>query len=355
MIVLPFMVNAALPEWSTFEFIILLADILLGIYAWAIFNLRLEKRIKSKLPNWRGSIMTAFTFLGTLIGGVTLVVGLLTINYNKYVKFKTPSYTSAVPLIKERLVIDEVKLGSTGDDVVVLQTLLYQDTEVYRGPASGYFGEVTRQGALKFQKKHGLDQSGIADLPTRNKLSEIYSYQTREYWLSMIRLMPIIAPITQSTQNVSNNAKWGVSERVEGTEHGWAMRVNNDSTMATAQEIFDALNVYRSKKGVRGLNWDGNLASFALERANFYKANGLDDHAGFKNYIGNDDNRRKLGFRGIGENGSIGYLMTGTHVIEWVFASDAPHDNNQLDSDWSDVRIGVSGTGVDIIFGSTRF
>jgi len=33
-----------------------------------------------------------------------------------------------------------------------------------------------------------------------------------------------------------------------------------------------------------------------------------------------------------------------------VFAGDTPHDNNQLDSSWTAVGIGVSETFVDIIF-----
>jgi uncharacterized protein YkwD len=106
---------------------------------------------------------------------------------------------------------------------------------------------------------------------------------------------------------------------------------------------------------VRGLNWDGNLGSYAQERVAQLVANGgVDDHKGFREYIGNTDNRKRLGFYGLGENASCGFRLTGTHIIEWLFAGDPPHENNQLDPNWSDVGIGISNTCITLIFGYDR-
>jgi uncharacterized protein YkwD len=68
----------------------------------------------------------------------------------------------------------------------------------------------------------------------------------------------------------------------------------------------------------------------------------------------NNDGFGKLGFSSLGENSSYGYLLEGVHLIEWVYAGDAPHDNNQLNSEWSHVGIGVNGTATDLIFGGRK-
>ncbi|HZJ18431.1 MAG TPA: CAP domain-containing protein [Patescibacteria group bacterium] len=143
---------------------------------------------------------------------------------------------------------------------------------------------------------------------------------------------------------------WGVSKQI--SEHTWTMKVGNDQEMAGSQEIMNALNNYRNVHGKGILSWNDGLASFAKSRAEQFNKDGkLDEHAGFNSYFGDPENIRKTGFMKVGENSSVGYKMDGVHIIEWVFAGDAPHDNNQLDLSWSAVGIGVSGAAVDIIFG----
>lgn len=151
-------------------------------------------------------------------------------------------------------------------------------------------------------------------------------------------------------QNKDSNDHWGVSKQV--SDHTWTMRVGEDAQMATSQEIFEALNTYRSVQGKNTLGWNSSLSEYAQSRADFFnKENKLDEHAGFNEYFNNPENIKKTGFYRIGENSSIGYRMTGVHLIEWVFASDAPHNDNQLNSAWTSVGIGVSRTGLDLIFG----
>jgi uncharacterized protein YkwD len=41
-------------------------------------------------------------------------------------------------------------------------------------------------------------------------------------------------------------------------------------------------------------------------------------------------------------------------LIEWVFAKSPEHNANQLDSGWTHVGIGVSGYGVNLIFGGGK-
>jgi hypothetical protein len=56
----------------------------------------------------------------------------------------------------------------------------------------------------------------------------------------------------------------------------------------------------------------------------------------------------------LGENTSCGYRMTAIHMIEWIFAGDIPHDENQLNSRWTHVGIGVNNTCVSLVFGNNK-
>jgi uncharacterized protein YkwD len=163
-------------------------------------------------------------------------------------------------------------------------------------------------------------------------------------------------PITTETTTTSTtttttvkSGSWGVAKQVG--EHSYTMQVGQDDQMASANEILQALNNYRAVHGKNGLGWSSSLADFAQSRANTFSSAGkLDDHAGFNSYFGVEDNIRKTGYTRVGENSSIGYKITGVHLIEWVFASDVPHNENQLNSSWVAVGIGVSGTAVDLVF-----
>jgi uncharacterized protein YkwD len=160
----------------------------------------------------------------------------------------------------------------------------------------------------------------------------------------------VITPTLPPVQTVA--ATWGKATQID--EHTWTMKIQSDIRMATAEEILAALNTYRQGKGRGSLSWDDKLASYAQERAAFFVSNGkLDGHAGFQDYM-NNDGFGKLGFSSLGENSSYGYLLEGVHLIEWVYAGDAPHDNNQLNSEWSHVGIGVNGTATDLIFGGRK-
>ncbi len=145
------------------------------------------------------------------------------------------------------------------------------------------------------------------------------------------------------------NPTWGVAKQVDTVT--WTMQLAQDSNMATAQTIFLALNNYRSKKGSNALSWNDKLAEIAQNRAaTFVKLGKLDDHAGFNSYFTGQGHMKDIGLTGVGENSSFGYHLEGVHLIEWVFAGDAPHNNNQLNPEWTNVGIGVDGSAVDIVF-----
>ncbi len=161
---------------------------------------------------------------------------------------------------------------------------------------------------------------------------------------------PIPASISPSE---TKTGVWGVAERID--EYTYTMRVEQDSVMGTAREILDALNNYREKHGSGKLSWDDKLAAFAKERVDFFAGkNDLDSHAGFLDYVNNQDGFKKLGFYSVGENSSLGFQLTGVHLIEWVYAGDEGHNTNQLNKEWRYVGIGVNGGATDLIFGGEK-
>lgn len=162
----------------------------------------------------------------------------------------------------------------------------------------------------------------------------------------------VTLPKQQQTPKDTPAEQWGKATQID--EHTWTMKITADSTMASARDILDALNNYRQKKGKGTLSWDDKLAAYAEQRAQFFSTtHKLDGHAGFQAYV-TDDGFTKLGFGSLGENSSYGYKLVGVHIIEWIYAGDAPHDSNQLSSEWTHVGIGVSETSTDLIFGGQK-
>lgn len=156
-----------------------------------------------------------------------------------------------------------------------------------------------------------------------------------------------------TTSNNTNSDPWGIARQID--EKTWTMKVGQDERIGTPQEIFDALNVYRSRNGRGNLTWDDNLATFAQSRAAYFNSiKNIDKHVGFNEYVSNTDNLKKLGFWGVGENCNYGQRLFGVHLIEWIYAGDKPHDDNQLSQSWTHVGIGVEGLGVSLIFGNHK-
>lgn len=138
-------------------------------------------------------------------------------------------------------------------------------------------------------------------------------------------------------------------------EHTYTMQFIPDAQMASAMEIFQALNLYRQKNSVSSLIWDTSLISYATSRADFYSSVGkLDDHAGFIDYVNNHNGFSQLGFNKLGENAAIAGPLSATHLIEKVYAGDPEHNANQLNVSWTHIGIGVHGTFTDIIFGGLK-
>lgn len=144
---------------------------------------------------------------------------------------------------------------------------------------------------------------------------------------------------------------WGVAKKIG--DHTYTIKIENEEKMSTPGELLKALNDYRIKNGNQPLFWEEQLCSFAQERVEYQAKNGLDAHQGFNDYLENQDGFQKLGFAWLGENASQGYIMSGQHLIEFVFASDEEHDQNQLQSRWDRACIAIVDSTIEIIFATS--
>ena len=156
-----------------------------------------------------------------------------------------------------------------------------------------------------------------------------------------------------SPQPTADSTPWGKAQQIDADTY--TMKIQLDPTMATPQDVLSALNHYRATKGAQQLTWDNNLADFAQSRAVYLEStHSTDNHQGFIDFLDNQNGYDKLGFTWLGENISYGYRLEGVHLIEWIFAGDAPHDDNQLNNRWNYAGIGIKGTAVSIIFGTGK-
>lgn len=143
------------------------------------------------------------------------------------------------------------------------------------------------------------------------------------------------------------DAKWG--EAVKVREHEYTMKVGRDATMGSSQEIFEAVNNYRSVKGVGRLEWNEKIAALARERV-LELPSDKTPHEGYYRRIHEDGFYDEYGVNGVGENASLGYRLSGVHLIEWLYASDAGHESNQLNPRWNCVGIATSGDSSVLMF-----
>lgn len=155
----------------------------------------------------------------------------------------------------------------------------------------------------------------------------------------------------QTTEDyLGPDVEWG--KAIKKADGSYTMKIQLDKQMATPNEIYQALNSYRQSKGKGNLAWDDRLAGYATERADHTCKNGIDNHAGFKDFLSNQDGFNKLGFGHLGEN--MGNMrLSGVHLIEWMYSQSPGHDANQL-GDWSHVGIGVVGDCDVLVFGGQK-
>ena len=95
-------------------------------------------------------------------------------------------------------------------------------------------------------------------------------------------------PVRKIVTPVDDGQPWGVAKQLD--EHTWKIKVAQEPVMATADEIFRALNNYRVSRGSSALTWDSKLADYAVSRSKYFnKVKNLDGHKGFVDFMNNQD------------------------------------------------------------------
>jgi len=169
---------------------------------------------------------------------------------------------------------------------------------------------------------------------------------------------PTPKPLPTNTPTPTNTPAGGTknysAEKISDTTYK-VHNVANDSSMASPQDIFNALNSYRASHGVGGLSWDAKLADLASSRANIFASRGsLDGHAGFRDFM-NNGGFDKAGFNGLGENSAfLSGPMNGERIIKEIFGADGDHDGNQLNGAWTHAAVGVNGNAINVNFGKNK-
>lgn len=86
----------------------------------------------------------------------------------KQAEIKIQQHNQIIELVKN------LRQGSTGEDVTILQALLAADPDVYpEGLITGLYGPLTTKAVRKFQAKYGIEQAGVVGPKTLKKLNEL--------------------------------------------------------------------------------------------------------------------------------------------------------------------------------------
>lgn len=128
----------------------------------------------------------------------------------------------------------------------------------------------------------------------------------------------------------------------------------NNQGAYNSLSVLQALNDYRSKKGIPALSLDQKLTDFAQTRVLYFSSIGkIDNHAGFRDLL-NNDGFNKMGFWMLAENSSTGYRGDAVGLIESFYGKSAGHDANQLNPSYTHIGIGVSGLYTNLVFGGRK-
>lgn len=122
-----------------------------------------------------------------------------------------------------QLISLNLTVGSRGEDVKILQTLLVRDGVYSEGPITGYFGKLTRQAVIRFQEKYadeilkpnGLDRgTGRVGASTRAKLNKILQSSLFTRSGAYPTIFPTLDPTSLKNLfdrfNASNGNNWHV-------------------------------------------------------------------------------------------------------------------------------------------------
>ena len=109
-----------------------------------------------------------------LLASLTLQIATLQTKIAELRAAQTTVQNSAQQMNQTLRLIGNLKEGMTSEEVKLLQALLASDKTLYpEQSVTGYYGKNTVKAIKRFQKKHGLPETGFAGPATREKLNQL--------------------------------------------------------------------------------------------------------------------------------------------------------------------------------------
>jgi peptidoglycan hydrolase-like protein with peptidoglycan-binding domain len=126
-------------------------------------------------------------------------------------------------------------IGSSGEEVKQLQSFLAQDKDVYpEGLVTGYFGRITEQAVIRFQKKNGIEPVGKVGPKTREQLNKNNISLNNSNYLN--NYVPQVLEVSTSTAVNSGYVFWTTNKN---TRSVFWYSTNSPVDSLTASKIED--------------------------------------------------------------------------------------------------------------------
>jgi len=223
----------------------LIVIVFFGIFSFSKFILIIEKAIKVKYSRIIGGFFSILAFifsLGIGIGIMVLLINIIPNSNNKNVQAEKSKYA---------LLQSPLKIGSSGEDVKVLQAVLKQNKNIYpSGIVSGYYGQLTKEAVTNFQIVNDLPRTGEVDEATISKINENYGAQSREQYLISIptsipvRFNPPVKNVVQTNVNSDPIVNCSVSTNCGG---GYKSMKNSECNNTTCCKVGGKWYFYTDK------------------------------------------------------------------------------------------------------------
>ncbi len=158
-----------------------------------------------RLSSSIGYITTQMKIFGIAI--IYILLGVTTyFALSQFSPSKGSISSEAVPLIgvNDTLLTQHLGIGSTGDEVKILQSALSSVGLISPNNVTSYYGSMTQNAVRSFQKSKGLPESGNIDDVTKEMFNEAYGLNSREYYLKRIATNTHVDPIKQINPTSQN-------------------------------------------------------------------------------------------------------------------------------------------------------
>lgn len=155
--------------------------------------------------------------------------------------------------------------GKQGKEVIKLQKLLSQYPDIYpEGVVTGYYGQLTKNAVLRFQKKYEISPVGVVGPETRSKLNQIVSSINRNSSSTSQQG----GGVMMTPEPKAEIERDSVSTSVESLNlsHSLESKPNYNKDLIE-NKIQEEVNKKREERGLEKLEWDKDIYEVAKEHS----------------------------------------------------------------------------------------